>query len=242
MNEYGRREAMQALGIFALAPLANVALPARAATPLAIAPQGQFHLFRQLRRGLSDGAAIVVTRRWRCSFTALDTGIAVTGEQLSVDVEAPAVLEPIAEIERKREVGGLFPALLDGRGHMESAALGTSQADLRRAIDEGIRIIEQHGVDAAGQSDARRFFAALANAGAEMVAKVPADLFFPAPGTRSESREITLPGGASGVFELTLSAEAESESGLLKAISRKVVTRAAGTQQDSSEEWFLRRS
>ena len=100
----------------------SVALPATArssaATTGAFAPpEGEpMLLTRTLRRELSDGKAIVATRRYRVSFARSDSGWTVDGLLIASEIEAPPSLAALASIEQQRPDDALFPIRLDAGG------------------------------------------------------------------------------------------------------------------------------
>ena len=211
-----------------------------AATPVAYAPEGQYMLTRELTRGLGNGKTVVVTRRWLCDFVSSESGIRVSGEQVHFDVEAPEVLAPIAEIERKRVVTGFLPATLDQYGRLTNTQQETADRDVRAAIDQALLLYKQKSADVEVQKLASEFLRDLSQAGAQMLSKVQPDLFFPEPGEHREDRTLELPNGDVGSFEVTLTAEAYQRTRLLKLVSRKVVTRIADSERLSSENWSMR--
>ncbi|WP_379553087.1 hypothetical protein [Qipengyuania sp. DGS5-3] len=235
-----RREAMRVLGALAIAPslvLGAAPLSARTAK-LVTAPQGRRVLERKLVRALPDGKAIIVTRRWQCEFRTGSSGFEVLGQQMGVSVDAPEKLAALAEIEEGRVDAGPFPAQLDQSGRLLDYQPTQSPNAVARAVDEALLMVEKKD-DARQRANAASFLRDLQAAGSTLISKAPQDLFFPNPGTHRESRAIELPGGGSGSFELTISAEAEAETGVLKSHKRDIVTRVADSERFSSESWSL---
>lgn len=111
-----RRQACQ----FALGGLALSAAPAGALSAL-MAPTGPCVLTRRLKRGLRDTKFIAATRSWEVTFARQSRGMAVRGEQISVLVEAPERLAPLAKIEQERSTDEMFPILLAGDGLIVAA-------------------------------------------------------------------------------------------------------------------------
>ena len=240
-NTFDRRDMMRALGYLGLSVTASPFLfgaPARAAR-LSVPVTGRYHLHRRLVRGLSDGKAIVVERHWDCEFTPEGSRLRVSGTQTSVTVDAPAKLEPLAAIERQREVAGLFPATIDEQGKFTQPVRGMSAEDLDASIQTALAMYRARGADGETIANAKQFLNSLSNASAAMISSIPPDLFFPAPGKHQVEREIELANGEKGAFLLTAIAEADGGTGLLKHSSREVITSAHGSERHSSESWRL---
>ena len=247
MNESGRerRAAVQVLALAALAPFAALGWPLCAqAAPRALAPlpAGPFRLERTLLRELDGGTAIVVTRRWRIGFARGAGGIIVGGAQIFADVDAPEALAALAAIERARSATNFFPLKLDAAGLIRTATGGAgSTATLDRALATGRALVDAMAIAAAERQDARLFMAQLANLGAGAVSRLPRDLFFPRPGRETTTREIVLPGGATGSIAVTASATTAPDSGLLETSERRIVTRLEGEERSTVEGWSLAR-
>lgn len=239
-----RRVAMRRLGWAALLPFAALGLPAggaRAAGSISGSvrvPSGDFLLERVLTRGLSDGAAIVVTRRWRIAFASRARGMEVGGAQVFADVAAPASLAPLADIERARQANELFPLALDDAGLIADSAHHADPAPLERALDTGRALIAALPLAEAERADARAFMAHLAGMGADAVSRLPRDLFFPQVGVRSSTRALALADGATGTITITASASAAA-TGLLLASERRIMTRLDGSERLTAERWEL---
>lgn len=200
-------------------------------------PTDRIRLRRTLERGLGDGKAVIVTREWDCRFVRLSTGARIDGQQVAVSVDTPKALAALADIERKREVSGLFPMELDRSG----AIVGWSDqnANIAQAVAQASREIDRKAMEQSAQADVRRYLAELGKTAASLVSQVPRDLFFPAPGKRSESRKLALPGGGTGTYEVTISASARTSDGLLAQSERRIVTRIGGSTRVSRETWSV---
>jgi hypothetical protein len=244
-----RRGALRAFAKVASLPAATTlaSASALAATPNSNLPTGRFRLNRLLERGLSDGKMIRVAREWACEFSRPsgrfggDAGgmLFVTGQQIAVSVEAPAKLAPLAEIERTRIVTELFPGQLDSKGRLTKPFLGTSDADMERAMNAAMDIYRREGSSAQTIQNARLFLTNLTNSGAAMLSQIPADLFYPTPGLRKATQEIALPSGLTGAFELEVKADVRAQTGLLQNFARTVTTRTADDARVSREVWEL---
>ena len=210
-----------------------------AAKPCAISfPAGGFTLRRELERGLGGGSAIVVTREWRCHFAQLAAGAAVSGIQDGCKVTAPPALSALAEMERARQITGLFPMQLDKDGRI--ASWGEPGAS---GIDPAVRAarerIDSLALAEADKRDARTWLAQVGSTAAEVVSQVPRDLFFPETGRRTDSRAMALPGGHSGSYDITIEAEARASDGLLVSSERRIVTRIGDSSRLARERWTL---
>lgn len=232
-----RRHVLNTIGWgLALPALALPASLSAKAGPVTF-PTGRIRLRRTLERGLGDGKAVIVTREWDCRFVRLSTGAKIDGQQVAVSVETPPALTALADIERKREVAGLFPMELDRSG----AIVGWSDenASIAQAVAQASREIDRKAMQQAAEADVKRYLAELGKTAASLVSQVPRDLFFPAPGKRSESRKLALPGGGTGTYEVTISASARTSDGLLAQSERRIVTRIADSTRVSRETWSV---
>lgn len=239
---YDRRHFAGRLAAAALLPFAALGAPlsaAHAAPRPRTAPAGRFTLQRVLTRELGDGAAIVVTRRWRIGFVAAEPGLLVAGEQTFADVAAPPTLSPLAALERARSTAGVFPIRLDRRGQIVDSDREMNTAQLLRAIATGQAMIASGRGGAAMAQDADSFMAQLARMGAEAVSAMPRDLFFPAETRGSATRDIALPGGETGTISAATTASVHPETGLLRTSERTIVTRIGGSARVSREGWSL---
>lgn len=226
----------------ALLPLAALGMPfspAKALPRTRAAPAGSFTLQRVLTRELGDGAAIVVTRRWRIRFAPAAPGMFVAGEQTFAEVAAPPTLSPLAALEKARSTAKMFPIRLDGRGHIAGSDQEMNAAELLRAIQVGQAMLQSGPGGAAMAHDARSFMAQLARMGAEAVSAMPRDLFFPVAAHSTATRDVALPGGERGTISMAIDASADARTGLLRASERVVVTRVGGSVRTSREGWSL---
>ena len=232
-----RQATLLALGAFVFA---KPAIAARTSTKDATLPAGDCLLSRKLVRGLRDGNTITVTRGWRIEFARQSRGIAISGEQVSVTVEAPEKLSPIAKIERERSTKGLFPILLAPDGMIIAAGQNTAQS----SVDETVRTAETLLSKQMGEADAAakhaRYLSNLQLAGSSLLDEMPGDLFYPSTETYREVRRVALPDGSTGEFEVSWEASAKAESGLLETARREVITRIGASERRSSEEWSLK--
>ena len=220
----GRRGVLTGLGALLL-------LPAAASARLA-PTAGSFVLERVLLRSLSDGKQISVTRRWAIAFEA--------GEQIDANVDAPAALQAMARLEAARDEGDLFPLQLDSEGRIAESNPKVALAPLpETVVNAALAYAKARSEASAAQTMSRQFLVELSQHGMSWLSGLPADLFFPAPRQRSISREIDLPDGSTGSFDLHESVSADSASGLLKSFLREAATTTNGMTQKGSEAWTL---
>lgn len=225
-------------GVAALAvlPLGAVSSGAWASEASArfVPPAGEMVLARSLIRELSDGQRIVVTRRYTIRFAAAPDGYRIDGELIGVDVDAPAKLASLAELERRRVDPGLFPMRIDRAGFLHDKVIGPvdpavrSEARLRAA---GILGSQSFGADASGP------VVRIANGNGN--SPWPADLFSARPGERSSERQVTLSGGRAGMVFVVLKVDALLPCGLPQRFERIITTELAGSRMVSREVFTL---
>lgn len=244
LHEISRRDAAGHIVALTLLPFAGLIAPrpARAAdlNPAGRASaSGNYLLSRSLHREVGPGVAIDVNRSWRIAITPHDDGFTVSGVQQAAEVTAPAILGPLAALERQRDASALFPMTLDFTGQI-----------LRSGHEDGTTLLR-------GVETARALFRSLPSApyasrgasgdmlsqiqrmSAGAVSRVPRDLFFPLPGESQETHRIELPGKGTGLVIVSSSATAEVETGRLLMSRRDIVTRIDERSLCASEEWKL---
>lgn len=237
MTQTSRRDVLKAAGWGLALPV--LALPVRLAAVegRVTFPTAPVILKRELERSLGGGGAVAVTRIWECRFAVMPEGARIDARQIDVSVSAPAGLSALAEIERRRDVAGLFPMRLDRAGII--VGWEGRSAGIQRAVEEAASAIERKALEQSAEKDARRYVAEIGSKAAALVSQVPRDLFFPQTGERSELRTLDLPGGGTGSYEVTISATARKEDGLLERSERRIVTRIADSARVSREVWSL---
>ena len=209
-----------------------------AATRTAVAfPKAPIRLRRELTRGLGDGAAIVVTRKWDCQFIATASGAHVQARQVAVDVKAPPALSALAEIERTREVKGLFPLEIDPHGVIVGWSDGAG--DISQAVRQAAIAMDRKAAEQDAGVDAKRYLAEIGKTAATLVSQVPRDLFFPQTGELYEQRNLALPGGVKGSYEVTMLASTKPGRALLDHSERRIVTRVGDSSRISRESWTI---
>ncbi|MEO5599042.1 MAG: hypothetical protein ABIQ66_10530 [Novosphingobium sp.] len=203
-----------------------------------LAPTTPLILTRELRRSLADGKEVVSRRSYQISFVPDGSGYRIDGVMTNAEVEAPPALAALAALERQRRDIGLFPLQISGDGLIvvqHGSRDPVAEAQSRAVIGSALQHLALTEADrqAAAQTVSR--LAAQANA---VGGNWPSDLFRPAPGERSQVREIALPDGTHGTVTETISA-AGAESGLLRRMERRVVTEIDGTRRVNREIWTL---
>ena len=239
MTTGNRRAFLGQLGMAAAIAASGLPISAIAQTGAIIVPSGPFRLQRELERGLKGGQAVCVIREWDGRFLQDRNGLKAIGEQVSCVVSAPAVLEPIAEIERNRQDAGPFPAQIDRQGRIIKAGRAGGGADAAAAVAAAISILEQTGRSPGELEDAKRYLNRLARSADTVFADPPPDLFFPRPGRATDRRALALPDALTGEVRVTLEATARAD-GLLDRFERRIVTRIGDDVRPSHEIWTLR--
>ncbi len=235
-----RQASLAALGgaIVGLAGLPS----ALAASPGVAVPSGPCRLTRRLERSLRDANAVIVTRSWRIDFAWQVRGIAISGEQVSVSVDAPERLAPIAKVEEERSTQGMFPILLAPDGTIVAAGENSAQVSLDTAVEIALDLLgEESAAGAHGQGVAPHaaYLAQLQAAGSSMMDAMPGDLFYPSTTPFRTVRRIELPDGARGEFEVSWEASTQAGSPLLERAGREIITRIGASEKSSSEDWTL---
>lgn len=232
-----RRRALRLFFLGLAAPLALGPSLARAAGSRRPVPQGRFLLRRELERGLAGGASLTVVREWRFGFAPAASGLHVDGEQVRCAVVAPEVLRPLAAIEQARVAPGPFPAVLDTHGRIAESARGAA-SDKAEAVRIALRMLEDAGAHPTRLREARSYLGSLAKAAGSIISATPPDLFFPEPGSASETRKLALPDGGYGSIAVELAASA-GRNGLLERLERRITARIGGDERLSRETWSL---
>ena len=232
----------RALGaaMVALAVPAGMAMapPASAQSPRFHAPQGPVVLTREVRRTLADGQQLVVRRRYLVRFVPTASGYTVTGNPAGVEVEAPAAMAELAEVERRRADLGLFPLQLDAAGLIVARPAPAESVEATRARAAMSAYLARTDLTAQERTAAQAMAVKLQAQGQAAGNSWPADLFHPASGHRQEDRDVTLPDGRTGQVSVTVDAS-NGSGGLLAHMERRVVTRLDGTERLSLERWTL---
>lgn len=236
-----RRDILRWVGASAIATLAGFAsAPAIAAPNRQVSvPGGCLLLTRRVTRELDPRTAIIVTREWQIGFAGIANGWLVSGDMVAAKVDAPPPLGTLAEIEQRRAVPESFPIELDANGLIRRTLAPQLSSQFEAAALEAQRMLAANDPGGSKQRDLRGFVAQLQLSASSLIARFPQDLFFPVEGTSSETREMSLPGGAVGRFRMDYSAIRQPGSMLLRSSTRTVTTSAGAETMRSIEEWNL---
>ncbi|MEP7221627.1 MAG: hypothetical protein ABI673_03055 [Novosphingobium sp.] len=202
------------------------------------APTTPLILTRELRRSLADGKEVVSRRSYRISFVPEGSGYRIDGVMTNAEVEAPPALAALAALERQRLDIGLFPLQLGRDGQIvaqQGASDPVSEARSRAVLGSALSRVPLSEPD---RQVAAQTVSKLAAQASAVGGNWPSDLFRPAPGERSQVRQIALPDGGHGTVTETIRA-AGASSGLLQRMERKVVTELDGTRRENREIWTL---
>lgn len=233
-------------GAAAIMPLVALnALPVAHATETQAAfapPTTPLVLTRTLHSPLADGREIVSRRSYEVVITAEGGGWRVDGRLIDSDVTAPPQLAFLAELERKRPDDGLFPLFLDARGRIQAGGETAGEQPRRDAAEAGLAVVESQAGDARTRQQAGSLLGQLKRQ--PVLTAWPEDLFHPAPGHRTASREFVLPDGTRGEVSIEVEAGSEAQAPLTAPVSsmRRTITTRMGTSERSlREEWTLAR-
>ena len=195
---------------------------------------------RRLEREMTGDARFVVDRRFSVLFSQDNAGFRIEGEQIGVAVEAPARLAPLAEMERARVETGLFPLDLSPSGLIRSAILPDPHEQVEEVDQARAYVLEMLETQRLTDNSAlKEFVAALDRAGGHIISALPVDLFAPAPGERSATAKVALPGGLTGRVSTRFVATRNPATGLMDHATREVVTAIEGESRRTIETFAL---
>ena len=203
-------------------------------------PEGPQLLTRRIERSLVDGEWIKVSRSWEVAFSRREQAIALTGQQVHCNVDAPPSLARLTAIEESRSTAEMWPILMNASGLIYAAGDGVAARDVAAAIEVAQNMIAERPIPASDRQALREHLASIRRASTSLLDQLPDDLFFPVAGPMRAVRPVTLPGGMVGEFELSYSATAVPGKGWLDQAERLIVTRLAGTEQIAREVWNLK--
>lgn len=242
-----KRRALFLVGVAAILPsaiAASAGVPAQSAATAHFAPPSTpLLLTRTIWRSLHDGKTIVSQRRYRIRIVPHGDGYEVNGELIDSSVEAPPPLAALAEMERTRPDGALFPAYLDSNGRIidppsaGQATFNEGPALRQKGAREARRIAADSAAPNPGQAQITSFIDQIVNGSG--AAPWPSDLFNPAQPEWREQRRIALPDGSEGEITVTVAAHGQSSGGLPSSVERTVVTELGGTRKVSREQWTI---
>ncbi len=204
-------------------------------------PQGAFTLERVLSRGLTDGEAIVVTRRWSIAFDApLQDLWRITGVQTFADVDAPAPLQALASVEARRDESGMFPIDLDEEGLIVTSDRQDPVASLpENVLAEALAYAKTRSAGDNVTATSRQFLADLSDRGRDWLTGIPRDLFYPVPRDRAVGRQIDLADDTEGTVEMREMAQTDGVSGLMTRFHREATTKTGKMARTGHETWSL---
>lgn len=241
MKRTDRRNALR-LGMAAAIAPSLCATRVAAATPdrLIAPPAAPMRYSRTVTRELSDGTPLTVTRAFNVTFRRFAGGFMLHGEQADVHVEAPQSLAEFVELERRRDESALFPIALDPFGQILSSQIARPAGqDLRQAISHALAELASQPISDDEREQLSQFVSAIQEAGHQVTAHLPTDLFAPASAARRDEQGIDLPGGIEGRVETVFESQRDPETGLMRAANRNVVTQVAGSSRGTLETWSL---
>lgn len=236
-----RRKVLEWAGVCAIAALAGFGTPVRAAVDRArvTPPDKPMRLTRRLVRQLGPGADITLSRSWKVDFLPRAEGWLVEGDQIAVEVDAPAMFEELAKIERQRKVTEAFPIMLDTSGTIHHAQEPASKLDMQQVAAAAEQVVGRQSVGQGARDEMRLFMGELQRGAGTLISRMPDDLFFPDCKPQVEKRSLAVPGGGVGEIEMLYIAKASPDTGLLQASERRITTRFGGSELQSAEYWML---
>ncbi len=122
------------------------------------APKNTMILKRVVRRTLSDGKEIIVTRSYDLHFTAINGGYRIDGQLHDVNIEAPPLLAALASLERNRRDDAIFPIFINTSGEITSS-LNTPIARNAQAASGIVKaLFESSALPAPDKQFAQKFY------------------------------------------------------------------------------------
>ena len=173
--------------------------------------------------------------------SAGDRGFVLSGTLISSEIDAPAQLHALAELERARPDDGLFPIALDPMGRIVGGP-GAGKGD-RAAVDAALTIARQMLTERPSALGPQGDTAFIARLRASIVTPVsshwPVALFAPAPASERDERSFALPGGGEGRFVAEVRRKAAPGSTMMASAERRIVTTIDGENNVAIERWAL---
>lgn len=229
-------------GLTALSPLtgAGLAAPVMADSTTAFSPPtAPLMLSRTVIRELSDGKQIVVTRSFKVQFVNADSGFTLTGAPVSVTVDVPPVLAPMADLERKRSEPGPFPLAIDSLGLIQQPTSADASELQER---QKAKLVASGLIEAGNGTDQskRESIQILGNMASDpRNSPWPADLFTAKDAERHLHRSVALADGSQGEIDVILRVSKRLPCGMPALFERVITTDVAGTRRVSREVWSL---
>lgn len=231
-------------GLGALLPLGT---PVRAEQPAPraarfVPPDGPVTLTRTVWRTLNDGKQIRVARSYTIEFVPTANGFVVDGKLVGTEVEAPTLVAPLAELERKRPETGLFPIHLDRNGMILPEPADFNPEPGRAAIAAGNAVLGKEGAPAPLREQARQMMNQIAAASASAARRAgnwPGDLFNPAEVHGLVRHDLALADGTKGQVAIAIDVDCPSPGRIPRSFERRVTTTLEGTRRLSREVWTM---
>lgn len=214
-------------------------LPANAASLHKFAPDREPLIFsRKLVRGPAGGEAIEVERHFQIEIVPGASGFQISGKQTGVKVSAPAPLQALADIERRRVETGLFPIELNENGLIRAGRPLSATQATKDAVSKALELLDSPNTI----SDPvlyRQFLMQVQKHAAQFMSHLPSDLFSPPDQPVVSKREIPLPGELVGEVEVVYKAASDPDTGLMTAARREVTTRIGSDSRTAQEVWSI---
>ncbi|AWW73241.1 hypothetical protein CD351_02235 [Erythrobacter sp. KY5] len=196
-------------------------------------------LSRRIQRSLRDGQMVCVDRTWAVRFGRQGQGIAINGAQVDVRVDAPPSLAQLARLEEARSTDDMWPMLVSQDGMLVASDGRVSEEDLASAIAIAKEILAKRRARAQPSEAELRYLTDLQSAGSALLDRLPEDLFFPKMGPVKASRQMELPDGMTGEFEVRYEGVADERGGWLSHAERSITTRIGSSEQITREVWRM---
>lgn len=241
MARFNRRGALGLMGHCTGLVLAGSTSALRAQAPprVFLPPTGPVQFTRVLVRDLADAAALTVTRQWQIRFVPMGRGFRVEGEQVGVEVAAPAGLERLTQIERERVEHTVFPLSLSTAGRILGGGSEASPEPVVEATRLALARMAQTGIKPPDITDARHFLAGLQASAVESLAKIPEDLFFPELSSWEIDQTLDLPGSENGAIVVRFMATLDAAGQCLSLGQREITTTFGDIARKTTERWTL---
>ncbi|WP_156777274.1 hypothetical protein [Erythrobacter sp. NAP1] len=180
-----------------------------------------------------------VDRTWAVTFKRQDQAISIDGAQIGARVDAPPSLAQLAKVEEARSTDDMWPMLVSQDGILVASGGRISDEDLASAIAIAKDMMAKRR-DGAQPSQAEvQYLADLQRAGSTLLDRLPEDLFYPRLGPVRASRQMTLPDGMIGEFEVRYEGVADPQGGWLSQAERSVTSRIGHSEQTARETWRM---
>lgn len=241
MTRADRRQALQLALAAAIAPAvcsarANAIAPVRLVAP----PSTPMRYTRTVVRQMPGNLSLSVGREFAVTFRRFESGFMLEGQQTGVQVDAPANVAELVRLEEARDESDLFPITLDPFGQILSSRIARpSGQDLHQAVEQALGDLATQPIDQDERAQLSRFVATLQQAGQQVIAHLPTDLFAPEANQRRDERDIALPGGIEGRVETVFESRSDPETGLMREAQRNVITSVADSRRGTLESWSL---